>query len=118
MRAKVSAAVADGGLRLRLTSEQKQLIREVLQFHVDLPDVNQLSIARLGADRTSVSQVLRKVSGSSVEFRVGEIHVIFAALVSVSALILSEEAFYERIGFFRENALALAAGLIAAIETL
>lgn len=118
MRTKVAAEVADGGLRLRLTEEQRQLIREVLQFHFDSPDVNQLSTARLGVDRASVSQMMRKISGPSVELQVGEIHTLFAALVSAPALILSEEAFYERIGFFRENSIALAAGLVNAIGTL
>lgn len=56
-----------------------------------------------------------KASVPNSEFQLSEIHVLFAALVSAPVLIPSEEAFHERIGFFREQAFALAGGLVRAI---
>ncbi|MFJ4920397.1 hypothetical protein [Streptomyces sp. NPDC088725] len=94
---------------------QKQLICETLMFHADRPDGDRPSIVRLGVDRASAAQVMKKVGGPNSEFQLNEIHVLFAALVSAPALMSSEEVFYERIGFFREQALALAAGLVSSI---
>ncbi|MEU4029193.1 hypothetical protein [Streptomyces anulatus] len=94
-----------------MTEAQKDLIREVLLFHADRPDGDRPSVVRLGVDRESASQVMRKVSSSDPEFSLHETHVLFAALSSTPIIIPSEEAFHERIGFFRENAFALAVGL-------
>ncbi|MEN3586740.1 hypothetical protein AAH978_21720 [Streptomyces sp. ZYX-F-203] len=98
-----------------MTEVQKQLICETLMFHADRPDGDRPSIVRLGVDRASAAQVMKKAAGSTSEFQLNEIHVLFAALVSAPVMMPSEEAFYERIGFFREQALALAGGLVSAV---
>ncbi|WNO76951.1 hypothetical protein [Streptomyces sp. AM8-1-1] len=115
MRVKVAATLTRSGAFLRLTEVQKQLICETLMFHVDRPDGDQPSVVRLGVDRASAARIMKKVGGPSSEFQLDEIHVLFAALVSTPVLIPSEEVFYERIGFFREQAFALAGGLVSAI---
>ncbi|MFI2549175.1 hypothetical protein ACH5AJ_33475 [Streptomyces rochei] len=99
-----------------MTEAQKQLICETLMFHADRPDGDRPSIVRLGVDRASAAQVMEKASGANSEFQLNEIHVLFAALVSAPVMMPSEEVFYERIGFFREQALALAGGLVSAVE--
>ncbi|MFD5343301.1 hypothetical protein ACFWJY_05925 [Streptomyces anulatus] len=90
------------------------MIREVLLFHADRPDGDRPSVVRLGVDRESASRVMRKVSDADPEFSLHETHVLFAALSSTPIIIPSEEAFHERIGFYRENAFALAVGLVNA----
>jgi hypothetical protein len=115
MRVKVAATVARSGVFLRLTEVQKQLICETLMFHADRPDGDHPSIVRLGVDRASAERVMKKVGGPNSEFTLNEVHVLFAALVSAPVLMPSEEVFYERIGFFREQALALAGGLMSAV---
>ncbi|MFG3160471.1 hypothetical protein ACGFY8_11390 [Streptomyces sp. NPDC048232] len=99
-----------------MTEAQKQLICETLMFHAERPGGDILSIVRIGVDRANAEGLMRKASGASPEFQLGEIHVLFAALVSAPVLMPSEEVFYERIGFFREQAFALAGGLVSAIE--
>ncbi|MFC8917213.1 hypothetical protein ACFT5C_15720 [Streptomyces sp. NPDC057116] len=94
---------------------QKQLICETLRFHADRPDGDSSSIVRLGVDRSDATRMMEKAAGSESEFQLDEIHVLFAALVSAPVLMPSEEVFYERIGFFREQAFALAGGLMSAI---
>lgn len=84
-------------------------------FHADRPDGDRASIIRIGVDRASAARITEKVRDENLEFELSEIHVLFSALISASAWIPSEEAFYERIGFFREHALALAGGLVNAI---
>lgn len=116
MRVRVAATVTRSGVLLRLTEVQKQLICEALMFHADRPDGDRPSIVRLGVDRASAAQVMEKASGANSEFQLNEIHVLFAALVSAPVMMPSEEVFYERIGFFREQALALAGGLVSAVE--
>lgn len=115
MRVKISATATRDGVVLRLTEVQKQLICETLMFHADRPDGDRPSIVRLGVDRASAAQVMRKAAGPNSEFQLNEIHVLFAALVSTPVMMPSEEVFYERIGFFREQALALAGGLVSAL---
>lgn len=115
MRVKVSATETRNGVLLRLTEVQKQLICETLMFHADRPDGDRPSIVRIGVDRVSAAQLIKKAAGQNSEFQLNEIHVLFAALVSTPAMMPSEEVFYERIGFFREQALALAGGLVSAI---
>lgn len=116
MRVRVAATVTRSGVLLRLTEVQKQLICETLMFHADRPDGDRPSIVRLGVDRVSAAQVMKKAAGANSEFHLNEIHVLFAALVSAPVMMPSEEVFYERIGFFREQALALAGGLVSAVE--
>ncbi|MEE1941950.1 hypothetical protein V1L54_21530 [Streptomyces sp. TRM 70361] len=101
-----------------MTEVQKQLICETLIFHADRPDGDRPSIVRLGVDRASAAQVMKKAAGANSEFQLNEIHVLFAALVSAPVLMPSEEVFYERIGFFREQAFALAGGLVSAIGAM
>ncbi|GAA1312181.1 hypothetical protein [Saccharothrix xinjiangensis] len=115
MRIKVAATKTRSGVLLRFTEAQKQLICETLMFHADRPDGDSSSVVRLGVDRPSAARMVKKAAGSSSEFQLGEIHVLFAALVSAPVMIPSEEVFYERIGFFREQAFALADGLVNAI---
>ncbi|NDZ61797.1 hypothetical protein G3I47_31800 [Streptomyces anulatus] len=116
MRKAIFATATSDGFLLRLTEAQKDLISEVLLFQADRPGGYRTSVVRLGVDRESASQVMRKVSDSNPEFSLHEIHVLFAALSSTPIMIPSEEAFYERIGSFRENSFALAAGLLNAAE--
>ena len=118
MRVRVSATMSGSGVLLRLTEVQSQLICETLRFHADRPDGDLPSIVRIGVDRSSAVRLLEKVGASNAEFQFNEVHVLFAALISATVWMPSEEVFYERIGFFRENALALAGGLMSAIESL
>ncbi|WP_409461642.1 hypothetical protein [Amycolatopsis sp. GA6-003] len=114
MRTKVAATATHGGFLLRLTEVQKELICEALRFHADRPGGDRLSVVRIGADRASTVRIMKKVADSNSKLQIDEIHVLFAALVSAPVLIPSEEAFYERIGFFREQAFELAGGLASA----
>jgi hypothetical protein len=116
MRAKVAAAQTPQGFLLRVTELQRQLICETLMFHADRPDGDAPSVVRIGVDRGSALRMREKVCEPHPEFLLGEVHALFAALIAAPFLISSEEEFYERIGFFREQAFALAGGLVNAIS--
>ncbi|MFJ3213517.1 hypothetical protein [Streptomyces flaveolus] len=111
----MAATATRSGIILRLTAVQKQLICETLMFHAERPDGDSSSIVRLGVDRASAERMMKKAAAEDSEFELNEIHVLFAALVSAPVMMPSEEVFYERIGFFREQAFALAGGLVSAI---
>ncbi|MCP9957584.1 hypothetical protein [Streptomyces sudanensis] len=118
MRTRVIATATRSGVLLRLTQLQRQLIRETLMFHASHSDGDISSIVRLGIDRANTKRLMEKVAEPNPEFQLGEVHALLAALASAPVMIPSQEAFYIRIGFFQENVLALAGGLIKAIEEM
>ncbi|MGW3413658.1 hypothetical protein [Streptomyces sp. NPDC000888] len=118
MRVKVAVVSTRDGFLLRLTEVQKQLICETLVFQADRSDGDRPSVVRIGIDRASAMQIRQKIREPNSEFHLNEIHVLFAALVATPVLMPSEEEFYGRIGFFREQAFALAGGLVGAIGEL
>ncbi|NEB04799.1 hypothetical protein [Streptomyces sp. SID13726] len=55
-------------------------------------------------------------TGEQVLLTVADLHVLHAVLLSVPSMFASEEAFHTQLGFYRENALALADGLVRAVQ--
>ncbi|MEU1476021.1 hypothetical protein [Streptomyces sp. NPDC005760] len=55
-------------------------------------------------------------TGEQVLLTVGDLHVLHSVLLSVPSMFASEEAFHTQLGFYRENTLALADGLVRAVQ--
>ncbi|MFL6072524.1 MAG: hypothetical protein ACJ73S_03910 [Mycobacteriales bacterium] len=71
---------------------------------------------QLGCVKEFLDAICRQVAEEEEHgWSIAELHVIYAALSSIGNLFASEEDFYIRLGFFRENAVAMALSLAEAI---
>jgi hypothetical protein len=99
---------------IRFTEAQRSLTNSIGLFVRDRAgEVD--SILRFGVGSAAVSEVMEKTQADEVELTLDELHVLFAALTGVVAMIQTEEEFYSRIGFFREQAMGLADALASAL---
>jgi RHS repeat-associated protein len=72
---------------------------------------------QLGCSREFLMEVYLRVDRNEERgWSAAQLHVVYAALISVGILFVSEEDFYIRLGFFRENSTALALSLVEAIS--
>ncbi|MGI5194769.1 hypothetical protein ACQEVY_14235 [Streptomyces sp. CA-288835] len=112
MRDRPFVRLADTGFSVRFVGAQRDLLDEVLTFvsHHPSPEI------RTGWDKDRLMVLADSIGGEERTYSVEELHVLHAALVSVCSMFASEESFHIRIGFFRENALAVASGLVKAVE--
>lgn len=104
------------GYLLRLTVPQKSLIGSVLLFIRDRRESDRAMLALAGCSRARLGELSARINGEGrAQLSIEDIHTIYSALASICTLFSSEEDFYIKIGFFRENVVALANGLIAAV---
>jgi hypothetical protein len=113
---RVSVVRELDGYVLRLTAPQRGLMESVLLFMRDRPEPESVLRVWVGCGRERLSQLYEGVRGrvSSV-FSIEDLHSLLAALVVTPTLFSSEEDFYTRIGFFKENVSTTADGLVRAI---
>jgi sulfur transfer complex TusBCD TusB component (DsrH family) len=106
-------------VNLRLTAPQRAAAQYVLEFLQGLPIVDLGFEVLVGAPRGEVAQLEERlrtaVLDDGVVFSLAELHVLHSALVSAVNQYLSEEDFYTRLGFFRENIAAFARELVRAL---
>lgn len=113
---RLSLARAGDGYIIRPTGPQQALLGSVLLFMRDRRESDRALFAWVGCDRDRLAEFHGKIkSGEETPFSIGDLHVIHASLLSVCNLFSSEEDFYIKIGFFRENVVALANGLVKAV---
>jgi hypothetical protein len=71
---------------------------------------------QLGCSKEFLEGVYRRVDKNEQHgWSIEALHVIHAALSSIGNLFASEEDFYIRLGFFRENSVAMAVSLVDVI---
>ncbi|MWB97572.1 hypothetical protein [Agromyces seonyuensis] len=116
MRSRVRLDVTGDRIRLWLGDEQKQLVREVILYHVARPGGEGRTVMCLGSSADFLMRTLEKVRSDETDFEVAEVHAITAALLMTPSIVLSEESFYEQIGFFREHAIGLGNGLLISLD--
>ncbi|WP_129841114.1 hypothetical protein [Streptomyces sp. RFCAC02] len=97
---------------LGLGKPQRDLIREVLSFLRDREDGDIASVVRAGVDRASLGRVKEKLTGRDIGLSIEEVHILFSALTATVATVPSEQEFFTRIGFFKEQAVSLANALV------
>jgi hypothetical protein len=85
-------------------------------FMCDRPEPEPILRLWVGCGKARLSGLYESLRrDSSVTLSVQDFHSLFATLIVAPTLFASEEDFYTRIGFFRENAVATADGLFRAL---
>ena len=116
MMTNVSVEREGSHFRLKLSQPQRALIYSVLEL-LSTRDSDLVVSIQVGCDRSDLNVLRDRLTSQSAEvFSTLELHVIHAALTVAWNQFTSEEAFYTRIGFFKEHAIAVAAGLVRAIQ--
>ncbi|MDT0346332.1 hypothetical protein [Streptomyces litchfieldiae] len=117
MRATLRVTLEGNLYLLGLGEPQRDLIREVLLFLRDRGDGDTASVVRAGVDRASLGRIEEKLAGGDIGLSIGEVHVLFSALTAAAVVIPSEQEFFTRIGFFKEQAVSLANALVRDIAS-
>jgi hypothetical protein len=116
MRTRLSISREGIKYALRLTEIQRSAISSVLLFMRDRNGSGGMTV-QLGCSREFLMEVYLRVDRNEEHgWSATQFHVVYAALISVGILFVSEEDFYIRLGFFRENSTALALSLVEAIS--
>jgi hypothetical protein len=122
MRRTVQLVQVNGEVELSLGRTQFDLVKRVLLtfFEGERPDI--VTRAITGTNKVELLAVIDRAasdeSGTRTQVRlsVPELHSLYASLLSAVVEQPSEEAFYLRVGFFREHVYAFVRGLIAALD--
>ncbi|MET9274466.1 hypothetical protein [Kribbella sp. NPDC003557] len=114
MRTNISAARSDDRYVLRFTAAQRSMMKSVGIFVRDRADAVD-SVVRFGAESTVASNIIERTQSDNA-FTPQEAHILFSVLVGTAVMIQTEEQFYLRLGFFREQAMDLANSLAAALS--
>lgn len=126
-----SVRLADGEFQFR--AQQARLILEALFFVATNDTPSEVLLVQLGVPRAeleSFSDELGRTTAAAeraqrdgetgqatrVRVEAGRAHLMYAALVASTLRTGSEEEYNIRVGFFKEHALALAQGIVAAAE--
>lgn len=123
MRTQVKVAEGTGtGVALSFTVQQRDAILSVAELMRDLP-ISALEFeAQVGGSREDVGQIESRLrdsgDGAAVGLSMTELHLIHAMLMASQNQFASEEDFYVRVGFFRDNITGLARGLVRAVGQL
>ncbi|MFE9940098.1 hypothetical protein [Streptomyces hirsutus] len=126
MRTRIKLTRVGEAFQGRLTATQTDLMCEALRTLDGWASTDEALVVQLGADREEVGRLCDRLKGdhrTTREFTLTsrELHVIHAALTAIAPMFLtsrgfSEEAFYNRTGFFRENVDAMASSIVRAVS--
>ncbi|MQY16140.1 hypothetical protein SRB5_63330 [Streptomyces sp. RB5] len=100
----------DGHYRLRLSRQQQAMVYECLVFARDSDEEE--AIVYTGSGRQPLATLAARLSPQSGEtawtLTPGELHTVYATLIFAVTELYTEEDFHTRIGWYKENAVALA----------
>ncbi|MFI1420013.1 hypothetical protein ACH4VX_18905 [Streptomyces sp. NPDC020731] len=126
MRTRIKLTRAGEAFRGRLTATQTDLMCEALRTLDGWASTDEALVVQLGAGREEVRRLCDRLQGdhrTSREFTLTtrELHVVHAAITATAPMFLSnrgfsEEGFYNRTGFFRENFDAMASNIVNAVS--
>ncbi|XVV05980.1 hypothetical protein ACQPW3_11570 [Actinosynnema sp. CA-248983] len=117
MITSVRVARVEDGILVRFRAPQDVLVREVVQYFHNMRESDESLRVLVGCDRAGAAAIIGKVHrDGDVVFTLDELHVVHSALVGIARQFTSEESFHIRIGFYRENALDLAHGLLTSLQ--
>ncbi|MFE3247194.1 hypothetical protein [Streptomyces sp. NPDC059209] len=115
MRNRVPVGRTDSGLEVRLTPSQLELLRRATEtFSTLVPDPEQrrFVLGEAGAGLAALFTVEHDPNRSlSLSVSEDQLRAAHATLTTLLAMVPSERAFMEHVGFFRENAAGVALGL-------
>ena len=112
MRTSPFVRRVEPGFAVRFPGAQRDLLRSAFEYVAGHPSPE----IRTGWARDRLTVLAASVAEDERTYTVEELHVVHSVLLAVCNMFASEEAFHIRIGFFRENALTLADGLVKAVE--
>lgn len=122
MRAKIKIEpLDDGRYLLNLSDPQRAAILTTLELLLSRSISAEALIVQTGANRTELQTLASRLSTDTGDRALSamDIHVLHATLTSsLNQFADSEEDFYIRVGFFRENILDLARGLVHTMNEL
>ncbi|MCZ4099889.1 MULTISPECIES: hypothetical protein [Streptomyces] len=113
-----------GGYRIRLTESQHWLLASSLSAFLESVQSSAEVDLMLGSTGGRLEGILAGAERAEVGSRVmldvslEEAHAIHALLTCTPSLFATEETFHVRVGAYRENLLAVAAGFTSAIRQL
>ncbi|MFD3624590.1 hypothetical protein [Streptomyces sp. NPDC058698] len=126
MRTRIKLTRDGEAFHGRLTATQTSLMGKALGILDDWASTDEALVVQLGADHEEVRRLYDRLQGdhrTSREFTLTarELHVIHAALTAIAPMFLSnrgfsEEGFYNRTSFFRENFDAMASSIVNAVS--
>ncbi|MGZ9935097.1 hypothetical protein ACXNSR_35080 [Streptomyces sp. NC-S4] len=118
--------IRDGdGFTARIAPSQAEAMREALELMAGREFTEEARLIQLGADREGLVRLRTRLlvvrdRTTDVRLAAHDLHVLHGALTACATMFLdghipfSEEAFYRRTGFFRENFDGLALGIVEA----
>lgn len=120
VRTRIKLEPANGGYALTPTPSQLDMFRWIVAFISDMEISDECMRLQVGQGRHGVAHLAAKLveaeAGAPTECSIKDLHTLHAALMVTWNQILSEEAFYRRLGVFRENVIAVAHGMVTAIS--
>lgn len=126
MRTRIKLTRVGEAFHGRLTATQTDLMGSALGLLDDWASTDEALAVQLGADREEVRRLYDRLQGdhrTPREFTLTarELHVIHAAITAITPMFLSnrgfsQEGFYNRTSFFRENFDAMASSIVSAVS--
>lgn len=115
MRNRVPVSRTSGGLEVRLTPSQLELLRRAAEAFGELvpdPEQRRFVLGEGGAGLVELFAVGHDPDHSlSLPATEAQLRATHTLLTTLLTMVPSERAFMERVGFFRENAAGVALGL-------
>lgn len=119
MRQSVKIRRADDGFVLELLSSQRAAVMAAADVVGELRVPDLVIQVRFGATRRRLVEIAMRVAeAESVLVGVADLQVVYRLLRSLPDCFGAEEAFYTRTGYFTENFLTLAKGLLDGVARL
>ncbi|MGW0788831.1 hypothetical protein ACWD04_11380 [Streptomyces sp. NPDC002911] len=126
MRTQIKMTEVEGSFRTRLTSTQTDLMLEALRTLQGRGYSDEALAVQLSAGQEEIDRLAERLKGDHKTTRdftltARELHVIHSALTSVATTFISrdgfsEEGFYNKTSFFRENFDAMALSIVRAVD--
>ncbi|MFJ9105092.1 hypothetical protein ACIRJM_42300 [Streptomyces sp. NPDC102405] len=105
------------GFSVRFAGAQRPLLQGALLWLAHRREGEPALTVWAGCGRQRLERLAEMLdAGEQTLLTVADLHVLHAVLLSVPSMFASEEAFHTQLGFYRENALALAGGLVRAVQ--
>lgn len=121
----IAISKSGGGYVWRTRGRQSDLVANSLDFVIYKSEnpvrgnSDDVCVAFSGVSLSELVRIRSELPGygnmGDVRVSVRDIHAMYATLLSCSNWMTSEEKFWNRVGFFRENARKLAQGFILAL---
>jgi hypothetical protein len=119
VRGSVKLVAEDGCFILTLTTPQRGAVRYATDVVEDLPAPDPVVEVMFGAPRQTVVETGRRLDTEEpTPVTLSEIRLLYQMLKTLPECFGSEESFNVRTGYYRENFIELAQGLLGKVEKI